>query len=112
VVIEHHLIPELGHREVGQPHLDAPRRTVVWQLDRWGDLVHPRTATSRRTIPLPPEVAAPLEAWLHRQQQRAASGSDNVYGLVFTTRNGYPIDQRSSAGRPWVSSHLANRSSS
>jgi hypothetical protein len=33
-----------------------PRLTVVWQLDRWGELVHPKTATSRRTIPLRTEV--------------------------------------------------------
>jgi integrase len=71
-----------------------PRLTVVWQLDRWGDLVHPKTATSRRTIPLRAEVAAELEAWRHRQQQRAADGFANVHGLVFTTRSGHPIDQR------------------
>jgi integrase len=71
-----------------------PRLTVVWQLDRWGDLVHPKTSTSRRTIPLRAEVAAELEAWRHRQQQRTADGSDNVHGLVFTTRNGRPVDQR------------------
>jgi integrase len=71
-----------------------PRLTVVWQLDRWGDLVHPKTVTSRRTIPLRAEVAAELAAWRHRQQQRAAEGSDNVHGLVFTTRTGRPIDQR------------------
>jgi integrase len=71
-----------------------PRLTVVWQLDRWGDLVHPKTATSRRTIPLRPEVAAELEAWRHRQQQRTTDGSDDVHGLVFTTRNGRPVDQR------------------
>jgi integrase len=71
-----------------------PRLTVVWQLDRWGDLVHPKTATSRRTIPLRAEVAAELEAWRHRQQQRTVDGVDNIHGLVFTTRNAHPIDQR------------------
>jgi integrase len=71
-----------------------PRLTVLWQLDRWGDLVHPKTATSRRTIPLRAEVAAELEAWRERQRKRAAEGSDNVHGLVFTTRTGRPIDQR------------------
>jgi integrase len=71
-----------------------PRLTVVWQLDRWGDLVHPKTVTSRRTVPLRAEVAAELEAWGHRQQQRAADGVDNVHGLVFTTRSGRPVDQR------------------
>jgi hypothetical protein len=29
---------------------EPPRRTVVWQLDRWGELVPPKTTTSRRTI--------------------------------------------------------------
>jgi integrase len=71
-----------------------PRLTVVWQLDRWGELVRPKTASSRRTIPLRAEVAAELEAWRHRQQQRAADGCDNVHGLVFTTSNGHPVDQR------------------
>jgi integrase len=71
-----------------------PRLTVVWQLDRWGDLVHPKTATSRRTIPLRAEVAAELEAWRHRQQQRTTDGFDNVHGLVFTTRSGRPVDPR------------------
>jgi integrase len=71
-----------------------PRLTVVWQLDRWCDLVHPKTASSRRTIPLRPEVAAALVAWRQRQQQRATDGSDKLHGLVFTTRNGHPIDQR------------------
>jgi integrase len=71
-----------------------PRLTVVWQLDRWGELVHPKTAASRRTIPLRAEVAAELEAWRHRQQQRAADGYDNDHGLVFTTRTGRPIEQR------------------
>jgi integrase len=69
-----------------------PHLTVVWQLDRWGELVHPKTATSRRTIPLRPEVAAELEAW--HQQQRATDDVDNADGLVFTTRTGRPIDQR------------------
>ncbi len=71
-----------------------PRLTVVWQLDRWGELVYPKTATSRRTIPLRVEVAAELEAWRQRQQQRAADGFDSVNGLVFTTRSGRPVDQR------------------
>lgn len=39
-----------------------PRLTVVWRLDRWGELAHPKTATSRRTVPLRAEVAAALEA--------------------------------------------------
>jgi integrase len=71
-----------------------PRLSVVWQLDRWRELVHPKTATSRRTIPLRAEVAAELEVWSQRQLQRAADGCDDVHGLVFTTRNGNSVDQR------------------
>ena len=67
---------------------------MVWQLDRWGDLVHPKTAASRRTIPLHTEAALELDRWRHRQQQRSTRGSDNLRGLVFTTRTGRPIDQR------------------
>jgi integrase len=67
---------------------------VVWQLDRWGELVHPKTAASRRTIPLRIEVADELEAWHQRQRQRATDDFDNVHGLVFTSRSGRPIDQR------------------
>lgn len=29
-----------------------PRLTVVWQLDKWGQIVDPKSRTSRRTIPL------------------------------------------------------------
>ena len=71
-----------------------PRIAVVWQLDRWGELVHPKTSTSRRTIPLRPEVADEFERWHQRQQQRAAGGFANVHGPVFTTRNGRSVDQR------------------
>ena len=59
-----------------------------------GELVHPKTATSRRTLPLRPEVAGELEAWRDRQQQRATDDVANVHGLAFTTRSGRPIDQR------------------
>jgi integrase len=71
-----------------------PRLMVVWQLDRWGDLAHPKTASSSRTIPLRPEVAAELDKWRRRQQQRATDGFEDTHGLVFTTRNGRPVDQR------------------
>ena len=63
-------------------------------MDRWGELVHPKTSTSRRKIPLRPEVADALEAWRQRQQQRAADGHDNSHGLAFTTRSERPVDQR------------------
>ncbi len=74
-----------------------PRLTAVWQLDRWGELAHPKTAASRRTIPLRAEAAVELDRWRHRQQQRSTRRSDNTRGLVFTTRRGRPIDQRNAA---------------
>ena len=78
-----------------------PRLKVVWQMDRWGELVHPKTSTSRRTIPLRAEVADALGAWRHRQQQRAADSFDNIDGLAFTTRSGRPVDQRN-VGRAFL----------
>lgn len=70
-----------------------PRLTVVWQLDRWGDLVPPKSRTSRRTIPLRDEVADELLRWRQRQQLRASrpSSDGDERRLVFTTRNGRPV---------------------
>jgi integrase len=83
-----------------------PRLTVVWQLDRWAELVHPKTAASRRTIPLRAEVAAELQAWHHRQQQRATDDFDDLHGLVFTSRSGRPIEQRN-VGRAFHRARVA-----
>ena len=74
--------------------VECPSRlTVVWQLDRWGELVHPKTSSSRRTIPLRSDLVDALHVWRRRQRQRATD-DDNVHGLVFTTRNGRPVSQR------------------
>jgi integrase len=59
----------LRWRDLDRASTPPPRLPVVWQLDRWGELVHPKTGTSRRTVPLRAEVAAELEAWRHRQQR-------------------------------------------
>ncbi len=59
-------------------------------------LVEPKTSQSRRTLALPPTVAAALGAHRHRQDlERAAAGVAwaNV-GLVFTTSEGTPLDAR------------------
>jgi len=76
---------------------DPPRLSVVWQLDRWGDLVRPKTGASRRSIPLRPEVATELERWRQAQKRWAdkhAENWNNTLDLVFTTRTGRPISQR------------------
>jgi integrase len=73
---------------------EPPRLTVVWQLDRWGELVPTKPATSRRTIPLRAEVAAELEAWRQRQQQRAVAGFDDVHELASPPVAGARVEQR------------------
>ncbi|HEX8510354.1 MAG TPA: tyrosine-type recombinase/integrase [Propionibacteriaceae bacterium] len=59
-------------------------------------LVQPKTARSRRTVPLPDSLAAALK--LHREQQdedRSAAGEFwEDWGLVFTTRYGTPLSPR------------------
>ncbi len=58
----------------------APRRlTVVWQLDEWGQIVDPKSPTSRRTIPLREEVVSELVRWREcaRSCGRTGSGSSS-----------------------------------
>ncbi len=47
------------------------RLTVVWQLDRWGDLVPPKSQSSRRTIPVREEVVSELATWREVQRRLA-----------------------------------------
>ena len=82
------------------PATVPPRLTVVWQLDRWGDLVRPKTSASQRTIPLRAEVVTELERWRQTQKlcaDRLGDGWNNTRGLVFTTRTGRPISPRNIA---------------
>lgn len=76
------------------------RLTVVWQLDKWGSIVDPKSPTSRRTLPLRPEVAEALIDWRDHQQlwaDRIGDEWNNDHGLVFTTRTGRPISKRNIA---------------
>jgi len=43
------------------------RLTVVWQLDKWGSIVAPKSSSSRRTIPLHDDVVGDLKRWRSRQ---------------------------------------------
>lgn len=73
---------------------ERPRLSVVWQLDKWGGLVRPKSPTARRTIPLRPEVVEALEDWRARQRTWANRLGDewrNEHDLVFTTRSGGPV---------------------
>jgi integrase len=73
---------------------DRPRLQVVWQLDKWGGLVRPKSRTARRTIPLRPEVVEVLTAWRDQQAVWADRLGDewgNEHDLVFTTRTGGPV---------------------
>ena len=73
---------------------ERPRLSVVWQLDKWGGLVRPKSPTARRTIPLRLEVVEALEQWRARQTTWADRLGDewgNEHDLVFTTRSGGPV---------------------
>ena len=77
-----------------------PRLSVVWQLDKWGNIVDPKSPSARRTIPLRDDVVVELRGWRERQrvwQDRLGEGFDNPHGLVFTTRTGRPISKRNIA---------------
>jgi integrase len=77
-----------------------PRLTVVWQLDKWGQVVDPKSPTSRRTIPLREEVVTELVRWRKLQKvwaDRLGEHFVNQHGLVFTTRTGRPISKRNIA---------------
>ncbi len=109
VVIEDHLIPTLGDRKIGQltvRELDsfAGRKLAGGYapatVNRLRQTLRSSLATAVRQDRLIRNVArygggvaAELEPWHRRQQQREADGSDNVHGLVFTALNGRPIDQ-------------------
>ncbi len=73
---------------------DRPRLSVVWQLDKWGGLVRPKSPSARRTLPLRPEVVEVLDGWRARQDvwaDRLGEEWGNVHDLAFTTRTGGPV---------------------
>jgi len=66
-------------------------------------IVHPKSRAGRRTIVLPPSLAADLRAHRIAQQQEAdAAGNvwSNEHGLVFTQPTGHPLDP-SADHRAW-----------
>jgi integrase len=74
-----------------------PRLTVVWQLDKWGKVVRPKSPTSRRTIALRAEVTDALQEWRSRQElwkERLGEIWQDEHGLVFTTASGKPVSKR------------------
>lgn len=78
-------------------NLDRETLTVERALQRVNGelmLVAPKTATSFRTIPLPPVVVKALTEHRERQaQERAAAGTEwKERGLVFTSRIGTPLE--------------------
>ncbi len=77
-----------------------PRLKVVWQLDKWGQIVDPKSPTSRRTIPLREEVVSELVRWRECQElwaDRLGEQFVNEHGLAFTTKTGRPISKRNIA---------------
>ena len=67
---------------------------MVQRVDGTLTLIEPKTARSRRTVPIPPTVAAALRA--HRVAQnehRLLLGAEwNHLGFVFTTAYGLPLE--------------------
>jgi len=78
---------------------DRPTITVAASLRRTPQgelvLVPPKTATSKRTLEIPPPVVAALRAQRAMQQadaDSAGSAWQNTHDLVFTTEVGTPLD--------------------
>jgi integrase len=76
----------------------AVRQTLQYRPGEGFHLVPPKTARSRRIVPLPDAVVGALK--LRRDQQEAdrlaAGGAEfwEYWGLVFTTRFGTPLSTR------------------
>jgi integrase len=72
------------------------RQTLQYRPGERLQLMRPKTARSRRTIPLPESVVQSLK--LRREQQeidrQRSGGSWEEWGLVFTTAHGTPISPR------------------
>lgn len=78
------------------------QRALVWHRKGGGwTFIAPKTARSRRNIPLPESVAQALAAHRRRQAEaRLAVGADyQNYDLVFATRDGTPIMPRNLLSR-------------
>jgi integrase len=72
---------------------------------RW-ELVEPKTKRSRRTVPMIGAArAALLRQQLRQQSQRTAASGWKEEGLVFTTENGWPLDNATVTKR--LQQHLA-----
>lgn len=70
------------------------RRVLVRQKGPWY-FAEPKTAKSRRTVPLPPSLLRGLKLHKHRQAEaRLAYGPGyHSHDLMFTADNGQPIDE-------------------
>ena len=64
----------------------AKMLTVAQRADRFQDIGTPKPASSRRTVPLTPEVVATMRAWQVASEHRG--------GLVFPARTGRPEDHK------------------
>jgi len=76
-------------------------RTLTWVGENWS-LDEPKTARSRRTIPIPPSISKDLEE--HRKKQtveklKAKEGEYKDYELVFASQTGSPLDQHNILNR-------------
>lgn len=69
------------------------RQRIRWKAGGGFDIDVPKTARSRRSIPISRDIATALEQWREQQafQCDYASGRWTDHGLVFTSRYGNPL---------------------
>ena len=84
--------PVCGRRKAGNcPARILPLRSGEIQLEGGLILKEPK-GKSKRTIPIPAQLAAALRAQAEIQDLERISGVGNPHGLVFTTPTGGPVD--------------------
>ncbi len=87
--------------------LDAGALTVQQTLETAGTIPcfgTPKTAKSRRSVPIPPELVAILRGRIAKQnEERLTLGPDyRDYGLVFTVPGGAPINHQNLSSRDFA----------
>ena len=91
--------------DAGALHIRVGLQWIHTQEPR---LVEPKTSRSRRTLPVPPEVAGRLRAHRTRQlEERLRAGAEwqgEAWDLVFADPAGKPLDARHL--RHWFKAHL------
>ena len=72
-------------------HRESGLLRVRYQLDRHGQLVEPKTAASKRDVPIPPSLTRMLEM---RRRDAEAQGLGQPSDFVFASKTGGPISRK------------------